>query len=90
MCSRVVAGLADKRARDHSGDAMVAGILEQIYTSLVKMQEQAITSYRSAVESRHEHLRKMAPEWRGLHQLVGQTKKNVTELVKRSQTPKQI
>ena len=68
------------------GDAMVAGILEQIYTSLVKMQDQAITSYRAAVESRHEHLRKMAPEWRGLHQLVSQTKKNVSELVKRSQT----
>ena len=67
------------------GDAMVAGILEQIYTSLVKMQEQAITSYRSAVESRHEHLRKMAPEWRGLHQLVAQTKKNVSALIDRSQ-----
>ena len=68
------------------GDAMVAGILEQIYTSLVKMQEQAITSYRTAVESRHDHLKKMAPEWRGLTQLVTQTKKNVTKLVERSQT----
>jgi len=68
------------------GDAMVAGILEQIYASLVKMQDQAITSYRSAVESRHEHLRKMAPEWRGLTQLVTQTKKNVTTLIERSQT----
>jgi hypothetical protein len=68
------------------GDAMVAGVLEQIYESLVKMQDQAITSYRTAVESRHEHLRKMAPEWRGLMQLVTQTKKNVTTLVGRSQT----
>ncbi|MDA0653229.1 MAG: hypothetical protein O3C49_08135 [Proteobacteria bacterium] len=68
------------------GDAMVAGILEQIYSSLVKMQDQAITSYRTAVESRHEHLRKMAPEWRGLTQLVTQTKKNVTTLIGRSQT----
>jgi hypothetical protein len=68
------------------GDAMVAGILEQIYTSLVKMQEQAITSYRTAVESRHEHLQKMAPEWRGLTQLVVQTKKNVAQLVERSKT----
>jgi hypothetical protein len=68
------------------GDAMVSGILEQIYESLVKMQETAITSYRSAVESRHEHLRKMAPEWRGLHQQVTQTKKNVSALVDRSKT----
>ena len=39
------------------GDAMVASVLEKIYESLVKMQDQAISSYRSAVESRHEHLR---------------------------------
>jgi len=68
------------------GDAMVAAILEQIYTSLVKMQDQAIPSYRSAVETRHENLRKMAPEARGLLQLVTQTKKNVTTLIERSQT----
>jgi len=67
-------------------DPMVSGILEQIYSSLVKMQDQAITSYRTAVESRHQHLRKMAPEWRGLLQLVTQTKKNVTALVERSKT----
>ena len=57
------------------GDAMVAAILEQIYTSLVKMQDQAIPSYRSAVETRHENLRKMAPDARSLLQLVTQTKK---------------
>ena len=67
-------------------DPMVAGILEQIYNSLVKMQDQAIVSYRSAVESRHNYLKKMAPEWRGLTQLVTQTRKNVTDLVDRSHT----
>ena len=68
------------------GDPVVAGILEQIHGSLLKMQDQAIGAYRSAVEARHEHLRKMAPEWRGLTQHVTQMKKNVTTMIERSQT----
>lgn len=67
-------------------DPIVSGILEQIHASLLKMQEQAINAYRSAVQSRHEHLKKMAPEWRNLNQLVTQTKKNITTMIERSQT----
>ena len=67
-------------------DPIVSGILEQIHTSLVKMQEQAINAYRSATQERHAHLKKMAPEWRSLGQLAAQMKKNVTTMIERSQT----
>ncbi len=67
-------------------DPIVSGILEQIHTSLLKMQKEAINAYRSAVQARHEHLRKMAPEWRNLTQLTTQMKKNVTTMIERSQT----
>lgn len=67
-------------------DPIVSGILEQIHTSLVKMQEQAINAYRSATQERHAHLKKMAPEWRSLGQLATQMKKNVTTMIERSQT----
>jgi len=68
------------------GDPVVAGILDQIHASLVKMQDQAIAAYRTAVQARHEHLRKMAPQWRRLTQLVTQTGANVTTMIERSQT----
>jgi len=67
-------------------DPTVAGILEQIHASLVKMQEQAIAAYRSAVQGRHEHLKNMAPQWRHLTQLVTQMSKNATTMIERSQT----
>lgn len=79
----VVQAIAEVPAKS---DPIVSGILEQIHASLLKMQEQAINAYRSATQARHEHLKKMAPEWRGLTQLVTQTKKNVTTMIERSQT----
>lgn len=67
-------------------DPIVSGILEQIHASLLKMQDQAISAYRSAVQARHQHLKDMAPEWRRLTQLAAQMRKNVTTMIERSQT----
>lgn len=68
------------------GDPVVAGILEQIHASLLKMQDQATKAWRSAVAARHKHLKSMAPEWRRLTQLAVQMTKNVTTMIERSQT----
>jgi hypothetical protein len=67
-------------------DPIVSGILEQIHASLLTMQKEAIGAYRSAVQDRHEHLNKMAPEWRSLTQMATQVKKNVTTVIQRAQT----
>lgn len=67
-------------------DPMVASILEDIHTSMVKANTQAIEEYRKASHKRHEHLKDMMPHWRKLKQILGQVDKNVNSLLTRSQT----
>ena len=66
------------------GDPMVANILEQIHKSLVKAQDDAISSYRDTVEERHKRLSAMKPYWRELHQLMGTVEKKVESLLART------
>jgi hypothetical protein len=70
---------------DSKGDPMVAKILESIQTSLIKAQEQARNDYRTATESRHQHLKNMIPAWRKAIQLLGQVDGKVTSLLQRTQ-----
>ena len=66
------------------GDPMVANILEQIHTSLVKAQDTAINEYRTATSARHAHLKNMMPEWRKLQEIGTQLNKNTAKLFERS------
>ncbi len=66
------------------GDPMVANILEQIHKSLVKAQDDAISSYRDTVEERHKRLSSMKPYWRELNQLMGIVEKKVDALLART------
>ena len=79
----VVQAIAEVPAK---GDPMVVNILEQIHESLVKSQDQAITAYRAAIQSRHNHLKNMMPHWRQVLQLVSQVKKNIETVIDRSRT----
>ena len=79
----VVQAIAEVPAR---GDPMVVNILEQIHESLVKSQDQAITAYRAAIQSRHNHLKNMMPHWREVLQLVSHVKKNIETVIDRSKT----
>ena len=65
-------------------DGTVQSILEQIHGSLVRAQDQAIEQYRSAVQSRHEHLKEMMPEWRKLQTAAANVSKNVHKLLERT------
>ena len=65
-------------------DGTVTSILEQIHGSLVRAQEQAIEQYRAAIQSRHEHLKEMMPEWRKLQTIATLVNKNVHKLLERT------
>ncbi len=67
-------------------DPMVSNILEDIHTSMVKANTNAIEEYRKASHQRHEHLKKMMPHWRKVKQVLEVVDKNVNSLLSRSQT----
>ena len=67
-------------------DPMVASILEDIHSSMIKANTQAIEEYRKASHQRHEHLKRMMPHWRRVRSVLGQVDKNVNSLISRSQT----
>jgi len=76
----------DAVAKIPGKDPMVASILEDIHTSMVKANTQAIEEYRKTSHKRHEHLKDMMPHWRKLKQILGQVDKNVNSLLSRSKT----
>lgn len=71
-------------ARIPGKDPMVASILEDIHSSMVKANTQAIEEYRKASHKRHDHLKDMMPHWRKLKQILGKVDKNVNSLLTRS------
>ncbi|NNG05095.1 MAG: hypothetical protein HKM95_13495, partial [Inquilinus sp.] len=66
------------------GEPMVANILEQIHTSLVKSQEEALGDYRDAVEKRHKVLHALRPHWRDVASQLGTIDKKVQSLLTRA------
>jgi len=76
----------DAVAKIPGKDPMVASILEDIHSSMVKANTQAIEEYRKASHKRHEHLKNMMPHWRKVKSVLGQVDKSVTSLLTRSQT----
>ena len=68
------------------GDSMVATVLQDIHGSMEKAQERANDEYRSSSRMRHALLKKMAPAWRDLSQLVERADKNVDKVLERSAT----
>ena len=69
-----------------AGDPMVAHILDDIHTSLVKAQNTAIKAYRQSSCERHALLKRMMPHWRRGLQMLGQVDKSVNSLLERSKT----
>ncbi len=69
-----------------AGDPMVANILEDIHSSLLKAQNHATEEYRKSSHERHMYLKRMMPHWRRLLQLLGRVDKNVNSLLERSKT----
>ncbi len=76
----------DAVAKIPGKDPMVASILEDIHSSMVKANTQAIEEYRKSSHKRHDHLKNMMPHWRKVKSVLGQVDKNVTSLLSRSQT----
>lgn len=76
----------DAVAKIPGKDPMVASILEDIHSSMVKANTQAIEEYRKSSHKRHEYLKNMMPHWRKVKSVLGQVDKNVTSLLSRSQT----
>lgn len=76
----------DAVAKIPGKDPMVASILEDIHSSMVKANTQAIEEYRKSSHKRHEHLKNMMPHWRKVRSILGQVDKSVTSLLSRSQT----
>ncbi len=66
------------------GDPMVAQILEDIQTSLVKAQGKAIEEYRKSSLERHAILRRIMPYWKNVQQILHSVEKNITSVVERS------
>lgn len=71
---------------ESKGDAMVAKILENIHTSLVHAEEQAIGAYRAATQQRHKHLESMTPHWRKATEALGKVEHKITSLLDRSKS----
>lgn len=69
-----------------AGDPMVANILGDIHTSLVKAQNTAIEAYRKSSHERHVQLKRMMPHWRQVLQVLGRVDKSVNSLLERSKT----
>ncbi len=67
------------------GDPMVGDILEGIHGSLVNAHKTATDDYRKAKQERHEHLKKMLPDWRKLDQTLGVVDKKINSLLQRTQ-----
>ena len=76
----------DAVAKIPGKDPMVASILDDIHSSMVKANTQAIEEYRKSSHKRHEHLKNMMPHWRKVRSVLGQVDKSVTSLLTRSQT----
>lgn len=76
----------DAVAKIPGKDPMVASILEDIHSSMVKANTQAIEEYRKSSHKRHEHLKNMMPHWRKVRSILGQVDKSVNSLISRSQT----
>ena len=66
-------------------DPLVAGILEDIHTSMVRANTTAIEEYRKASHKRHEHLKNMMPHWRNVKQILERVDKNIQSILTRSQ-----
>ena len=75
----------DAVAKIPGKDPMVASILEDIHSSMVKANTQAIEEYRKSSHKRHEHLKNMMPHWRKVRSILGQVDKSVHSLLSRSQ-----
>ena len=75
----------DAVAKIPGKDPMVASILEDIHSSMVKANTQAIEEYRKSSHKRHEHLKNMMPHWRKVRSILGQVDKSVNSLLSRSQ-----
>lgn len=67
------------------GDPMVAKILEVIHGSLVKAHAAATDEYRKSTQMRHKFLKSIMPDVRKLENTLGQSDKNVTALLEKSQ-----
>ena len=76
----------DAVAKIPGKDPMVSSILEDIHSSMVKANTQAIEEYRKSSHKRHEHLKNMMPHWRKVKGVLGQVDKVITSLLTRSQT----
>ena len=76
----------DAVAKIPGKDPMVASILEDIHSSMVKANTTAIEEYRKSSHKRHQHLKNMMPHWRRVKQILTQVDKSVGNLLSRTQT----
>lgn len=74
----------DAVAKIPGKDPMVASILEDIHSSMVKANTQAIEEYRKASHKRHEHLKNMMPHWRTVKKVLSGVEKSISRLLTRS------
>lgn len=65
-------------------DPIVANILEDIHTSLVKAHNNTTDEYRASRKERHRLLKNMVPLWRKMLEVVNVADKNVTSLLERA------
>ena len=68
------------------GDAVAQKILENIHTSVVDAEKQAIDTYRTATQQRHKHLESMTPHWRKATEALGKVEQKIASLLDRSKS----
>lgn len=67
-----------------SGDSMVANILEDIKKAANKHHKNAMSEYRKASGERHALLKKIAPLWRSMSNMLEKTDKSMKGILDRS------
>lgn len=75
-----VAGLAQKNGSDN----MVAAILKDVHSTIIKQQKKAMEAYWKSTSERHKILGNMMPYWRRLAKVLEQVGSTVTGLQERA------
>ena len=70
----------------HSGDSMVAKMLEEINRTLTEQHKTALEHYRKSNASRHSILNKMRPAWRKVQKALNDVGKSIGNLNQRARS----
>ena len=68
---------------DNNGDAMISRILNDIHTSMIKAQDEAIKEHRRSCRERHNILRRMMPHWRSAKKVLEEVDSNIASILQR-------